>query len=273
MAMAPNRRGGRDRHRRAANRGPAMSADLIQRMDFYAEMVKASRFTSSALAVAFSLLYRHLNAQTGRCDPSVPTLAEETGLSDRSVKSAIDELRNSGWWRIERGGGRGHTNSYLPRLETVNDASPFAAGKGEPTFTVSPPERVKHSVRKGEACFTRTSKNQNHTIDVRRSAARSARSRELEGAASCDFDIFWQIYPHRGGFSDPKKPARAKFETAVKRGVDPAAIIAGAERYRAHVEREGTAPRFVAQAQTWLNQERWAQLHEPEAPRLRVGMN
>ncbi len=39
-------------------------------------------------------------------------------------------------------------------------------------------------------------------------------------------------------------------------------IIRGAERYTAYVEREATDPKYVAQAQTWLNQERWAQYKE-----------
>jgi hypothetical protein len=60
----------------------------------------------------------------------------------------------------------------------------------------------------------------------------------------------------------------------VKRGIDPAAIIRGAEKYRAAIERASTDPRYIAQAITWLNQERWNDHQEaPEPLRLRVGMN
>ncbi len=76
------------------------------------------------------------------------------------------------------------------------------------------------------------------------------------------FEIFWRTYPSRRPHSNPKKPARAKFETAVNRGVAAADIIRGAENYAAYVESEGTNPKYVAQAQTWLNQERWAQYQE-----------
>ena len=76
------------------------------------------------------------------------------------------------------------------------------------------------------------------------------------------FKVFWRTYPSRRPHSNPKKPARAKFETAVKRGVAAADIIRGAENYAAYVEREHTNPKYVAQAQTWLNQERWAQYQE-----------
>ncbi len=74
--------------------------------------------------------------------------------------------------------------------------------------------------------------------------------------------MFWRTYPSRRPHSNPKKPARAKFETALKRGVAAADIIQGAERYAAYVEREGTDPKYVAQAKTWLNEERWAQYQE-----------
>ena len=41
----------------------------------------------------------------------IETLAAETGLEPRSVKRAIRELERSGWWHINNGTGRGHTNS------------------------------------------------------------------------------------------------------------------------------------------------------------------
>lgn len=69
------------------------------------------------------------------------------------------------------------------------------------------------------------------------------------------FAKFWEAYPKRDG-ANPKKPAADKFARAVKAGNDPGAIIAGAKAYAASLgEKAGT--QFVAQAVTWLNQERW----------------
>ncbi len=76
------------------------------------------------------------------------------------------------------------------------------------------------------------------------------------------FEIFWRTYPSRRPHSNPKKPARAKFEAAVKRGVAAADMVRGAEHYAAYVERERTDPKYVAQAQTWLNEDRWVQYQE-----------
>ena len=39
-------------------------------------------------------------------------------------------------------------------------------------------------------------------------------------------------------------------------------IIRGADNYAAYVRREQSDPKFVAQAQTWLNQERWTEYQE-----------
>jgi hypothetical protein len=73
------------------------------------------------------------------------------------------------------------------------------------------------------------------------------------------FERFWLAYPSRSPHPNPKKMARAKFEAAIKRGVDPAIIVAGAERYAKYAAGERTDPRYIAQAATWLSQERWTE--------------
>jgi len=71
------------------------------------------------------------------------------------------------------------------------------------------------------------------------------------------FEEFWKAYPKRDG-ANPKKPARKKFDDAVKQGHDPGEIIAGAERYRAFMLAKGQeGTQYVAQAVTWLRQARW----------------
>lgn len=79
------------------------------------------------------------------------------------------------------------------------------------------------------------------------------------------FDEFWEVYhPLRRGCPNPKKPARLKFEAAVRRGVDTAEILRGARNYAVWVAGNVRDPHYVAMAQTWLNQERWTDhLDEP----------
>lgn len=79
------------------------------------------------------------------------------------------------------------------------------------------------------------------------------------------FDDFWSAYPRKVG----KAAAERAWTKATKRA-DPAAIVAGAERYaveRAAVERRKGKPhavQFTAHPSTWLNDGRWDD--EAEAP-------
>lgn len=72
------------------------------------------------------------------------------------------------------------------------------------------------------------------------------------------FERFKAAYPKRDG-ANPWQPARIKFETLVKRGVDAEMIIRGVRQLAVemHASKQlGT--RFVPQAITWLNQQRYA---------------
>lgn len=77
------------------------------------------------------------------------------------------------------------------------------------------------------------------------------------------FEEFWAVYPQRKG-ANPRKTAFAKFESRVRAGADPAAIIAAAGRYAAELKADGKiASPFVAQAATWLNQDRFEDYAKP----------
>jgi len=66
---------------------------------------------------------------------------------------------------------------------------------------------------------------------------------------------FWPAYPRRNG-SNPKHPAKTKFVDHVRKGVDPAEIVAGAKAYAAFMAADD--PKFVKQAEVWLNKRCWA---------------
>ena len=69
------------------------------------------------------------------------------------------------------------------------------------------------------------------------------------------FEEFWNTYPKREG-SNPKKPALLAFTAALKKEKEPKNIIIAAHAYRQACLGQ-TDRRFVAQAVTWLRQERW----------------
>jgi hypothetical protein len=69
------------------------------------------------------------------------------------------------------------------------------------------------------------------------------------------FTTFWKTYPRKVA----KGSARRAFAAAIKRGVEPATIIEGAERYAR--ERAGQDQTYTRHAATWLNG--WGWLDEP----------
>jgi hypothetical protein len=72
------------------------------------------------------------------------------------------------------------------------------------------------------------------------------------------FEEFWQSYPRRDG-PNPRKPAEQRFATLVKSGVDPQTMIdAAKELCEAERKRGNIETRFIPQALTWLNQQRWS---------------
>lgn len=75
-----------------------------------------------------------------------------------------------------------------------------------------------------------------------------------------DFCKFWEAYPRK----QAKKGAEKKFAAAVKSGVDPSQIIAGAEAYAAHCLRERTEAQFVKLPTTWLNNGCWEDVLVPK---------
>lgn len=73
-----------------------------------------------------------------------------------------------------------------------------------------------------------------------------------------EFSAFWQWYPKRHRASaNPKKPAFMAYQRALKRTV-PDTLLSGAKMYAAECRADSTVgTHLVAQAATWLNQDRW----------------
>ncbi|MFB7617803.1 hypothetical protein [Kitasatospora sp. NPDC056181] len=77
------------------------------------------------------------------------------------------------------------------------------------------------------------------------------------------FDAFWTAYPKKVG----KGTARTAWTKALKRGADPAAIVAAVPRHAAHWRATNTDPKFIPHPTTWINGERYDdELHTPQPP-------
>jgi hypothetical protein len=72
------------------------------------------------------------------------------------------------------------------------------------------------------------------------------------------FEEFWSSFPRRDG-PNPRKPAEQKFNAMVKTGVDPDVMITAVRKLAAdELARGNIGTRFIPQAITWLNQQRWS---------------
>ena len=186
----------------------------------------------------------HVNGE-GRAYPSYACIASETGIARDNVPRSITRLEKFGYLRRQRhkrGPGLWDRSSY----EIILKDSTTARGNGS-----APPNGAFDDPEK------------------------SATGLNGSDAPTDHFEIFWRAYPTRDPHPNPKKPAAQKFAAALKRGIDPAVIIAGAQRYADYVARENKDPRYVKQAVTWLGQEEWNEAYRPAAKtrpsRARVG--
>ncbi|GHE79543.1 hypothetical protein GCM10019059_42550 [Camelimonas fluminis] len=208
--------------------------------------------------------------EDGRCWPSQQRLVADTELSVRAVRNALIKLEDKGFLkRIVRRRPDGSRASDAIQLildrdpSSVQQPAPRAgsqpagnAGSDEGPSTGTTCRTPRHHMPEQpapRAALTTFEPSKNHQRNHSSAASPPAAAETVDR-----FDEFWAAYPKRGLAANPKKPAREKFAKAVKAGADPEAIIGGARRYAEIEKRSGRfGTEKVAQAQTWLNQERW----------------
>ena len=190
----------------------------------------------------------HANDDGNSAYPSVDRLSAGCSLTRRAVQKILRRLEKREVIILQGGakGGRGRTRNYRISPERANVVHPIKGERGSPF----PAKRANESAIKGE----------------RGSPEPSLTIKELSDSVVAPlFDDFWRTFPSRRPHPNPRKPARQKFDAALKRGVSATDIIRGAENFAVYVTQERTEPKFIAQAVTWLSQERWAEYQvEPE---------
>ena len=91
---------------------------------------------SPSARALWNVLVFHENQHTGQCNPSIPTLIELTGRSDRTVHRNLRELERGGWLRTFRGASRHSggqlSNCYVPssKVESVRTPPPVTMTGG-----------------------------------------------------------------------------------------------------------------------------------------------
>ena len=113
--------------------------------------------------------------------------------------------------------------------------------------------RDEERVNRSDKAQTPESRVENPESRIPKFRTRAVADATRPGASG--FEDFWKAYPRRQG-ANPKAPARKLYAEALKAGVDPAAIAAGAQRC-AEQDRDKIGTPFIPQAATWLREKRW----------------
>jgi Helix-turn-helix domain len=239
--------------------------------------------STTAKIVATRVAFHH-NIETGRCDPSLDTLASGISMSARHVRRMLNELEEAGWLIVAKSvGGRRQGDDYnshsfklsVPVTRTGesglnpdtvvrdNESNPDKPGRLTRTNGVANPDTVVRQ-EKSESTAKRTAKKKDSLqprLDLDEDRRREVVPASPPESNNTDdgFPEFYSQYP--------KRVARAAAEKAY-RGVitkglaTPEQLINGAMRYAA--ERSGQDPKFTKHASTWLTHGCWDD--EPAKP-------
>ena len=213
-----------------------------------ARAVEDRRLSAAAFRVLAAL--GTYSDKDGWCWPSMSTLARMLNCTRQAVQQHIRELAKLGYIEVQPQ-LRENRGSTANRYRLLFDRALFIVGselrgvQGELAGGVQ-----------GELAGPASS----GLAPILKNAPREE---VTDHQFAIHFAKFWHKYPSRRPHSNPKKPARQKFEAALKRGVPVEVLIRGAENYAAYVARETDDARFIAQAVTWLNQERWTEYQKP----------
>ncbi len=130
---------------------------VADKCDFICALSKDSQLNGSAVKIANLLLFHYLSGKSGDAWPSEETLAKDIGVSERTARTAVQQLRKRRWFSVK--GSKGKTsNRYRPnwnRIATRKESS----GSDDPASPTrkessSNPENSRHLTRKESSSNT-----------------------------------------------------------------------------------------------------------------------
>jgi hypothetical protein len=272
-----------------------MSAKFTSKVFAWLTQINADcELPPNAAKVAIALAADYFNEdEGGMAWAALQTIADDACLAKSTVMSMIRHLQTRGHLRVEWGKpGSGHSNHYWMVLKNEPgdlfdqaEKRSRAADLSEPQkrSTCSPPKgrnrgdkRSTFEEKRSTALDltlldSRKTRGGSQTLSAVSASPDSEESLPREEKALMQdcindrrpaepepepelgdpFEAFWRAYPRKVA----KDAARRAFAAAIKRGADPAILIAGAQRYA--IERQGEPPRFTKHPATWLNGGCW----------------
>jgi hypothetical protein len=101
------------------------------KIELYGELVCAPGVSAGTLGVAWLLLFKYLNSESGVAWPAAQTLADDLGASLRAVRYALNWLVEEDWFSAQRSKGR-TSNRYVPNFSTVQATAPLTVQSTAP---------------------------------------------------------------------------------------------------------------------------------------------
>ncbi|MEH6833988.1 helix-turn-helix domain-containing protein [Falsihalocynthiibacter arcticus] len=210
----------------------------------------------SVKILLWHLADRH-NKDTKRCDPSQELLAFDAEMSRATVNRHLDILEEKGLVRrVKRSCPKTRkqlSTHYMLSFDNVFPVSQIA------TRPVSQKDAIP--------ClnFDDSRVSNCDTNPVREPVSKPCAS-EAEPQTIFNLEIFaskfLDAFPRIGS----KSKVVAALEKAVTGGADPDQILAGASAYA--TEQKGNEARYIAFAENWLEQKRWASLEKPSSEKV-----
>jgi hypothetical protein len=197
-----------------------------------------------------------MNFSSESCNPTIRLLAEETGLSTRSVCTHLDKAEQEGWITKGNGavGGQGWkrttyfaTNPIEKRVEPPSTPSEQRVEPPSPALFLPDGDIDDNVLNDVPSNIERTSLTPSSTI----------RPEKLNGSYSPEFERVWGLYPRRTG-GNPKKAAWRAFKARLSAGVELNELDEGVQRYAEFCKQTGkVGTGYVKMASTFFGPDEW----------------
>jgi hypothetical protein len=174
----------------------------------------------------------HLHERSGEARPSIETLVQETGLSERTVQRSIETLCEQGVVTVERGGGRNRASVYrfknpVTQGDTFSDAKP--RHQDDTLFPQKPRQNEAKTPSNGSQ--NPVTQGDTPTEERRNGGARTA----SRGASRRD--PLWDAVVHHFRLRPVAKSEKSRVGRVVRdlraKGAEPDDVGRRIERYRA----------------------------------------
>jgi hypothetical protein len=256
-----------------------------EKLDWLDAVIADHRLDARAKVIAYCIR-QHVNRDTGIAFVSDATITDKTGVPNRWVRRARNDLRAANWidWKRTRTANVYSTSTEpmaaiaeqqrtlkeardtrrreRPRVaehELGNSDRPQVAEHDGPQVAGLVRPRVADIPLSVNPLEEPLSKN----ISANGSSDLKAASRNHSGSKTA-FEIFWQVFPRKAA----KDQAEKIYAAVLKSGRATAAdLLAGAERYaveRAVAEQAGDDPKYTRSPVKWMEGGCW--MDEPGPP-------